>query len=146
MWDGERRDRADRGPGERGCPGGVMNANVLKSKSLFCLDASYAPLHTVGGGACARKRIKGWDKGTVIFSRLYFCPLSPHHPFARPVVPAVFSPSLFFVKFVPAALTVASARYRETALALFARKVSSLLDAGCIFYVTWFSWISLIFF
>lgn len=54
------------------CPG-VMNANVLKSKSLFCLDASYAPLHIpgyagirwniVGGDACAHKRIKGWDKG-----------------------------------------------------------------------------------
>jgi len=96
-------------------------------------------------------------KRTVIFSRLYFCPLSPHHPFARPVVPACslslsLSPSLpppsppprsvFFVKFVPAVLTVASARYREP-LALFARKASSLLDAGCIFYVVWFPWGSL---
>lgn len=118
-----------------------MNANVLKSKSLFCLDASYAPLHIpgyagirwniVGGDACAHKRIKGWDKGRythtrttrmrtqkhththflslslfppllsrVIFSRLYLYSLSPNYPFARPVVPAVSSPSTLFVKFV----------------------------------------------
>lgn len=39
---GGRRGRAT------GCPG-VMNANVLKSKSLFCLDASYALLHAPPG-------------------------------------------------------------------------------------------------
>lgn len=130
-----------------------MNANVLKSKSLFCLDASYAPLHTVGGGACARKRIKGWDIRGLLFSLVctsVHCRLTTHllvllsQPALSLSLPPPSHPprSVFFVKFVPAVLTVASARYREP-LALFARKASSLLDAGCIFYVAWFPWGSL---
>ena len=49
----KRNSRGDRHEGQRRkrerqkrCPR-VMNANVLKSKSLFCLDASYALLHTL---------------------------------------------------------------------------------------------------
>lgn len=100
----------------------VMNANVLKSKSLFCLDASYAPLriHTeIRRATCrgdgAPVRVKGLKGGR----RCYFlsCLLTQVSPrfarlFAHPVVLAVSSLSAFFLSNLSAALTVTSARQR----------------------------------